>query len=338
LFIEFQNILRAQVTERDQQIWHHRRQLKVFFERMQSQILEKDMDEGNLLVSLVFVVWKSILQETKTVDAQEQLERSCQWVMQLQEDRNSLQGQLEQVLATMQRELRTKEELAAELRESYAHRAKRHVGLPTPPGRSFSPHPRTPGSLQAAPTQPPKCSNCGNIYMADAVFCRHCGQKRQEVLATEPMAETSAGGAAVAVRASTPSRVQLLSRLEGIARGATVTQDGDETLLPEESHLSSPERGTGSPQRRPSALPSLSLGWDAAVSRMEGKGLLHTSEQLEGRPSSRASSPHRGSPHQASRLSSLSRDPISSSIGWDAAVSRMEDEGMLHTSELAKCS
>lgn len=40
--------------------------------------------------------------------------------------------------------------------------------------------PLTPGSpvLKAKATS---CSQCGNVYMADAVYCRHCGQKREQV-------------------------------------------------------------------------------------------------------------------------------------------------------------
>ncbi|OLP77382.1 hypothetical protein AK812_SmicGene42558 [Symbiodinium microadriaticum] len=61
--------------------------------------------------------------------------------------------------------------------------------------------PAQPSSL-ACPAQPDVCASCGWVYMPDAVFCRHCGQKRDMtqaeaspayVSAASPMPEVYAG-------------------------------------------------------------------------------------------------------------------------------------------------
>lgn len=44
--------------------------------------------------------------------------------------------------------------------------------------------PLTPGSPMLL-TKATKCPTCGNVYMADAVYCRHCGQKREQVAAID---------------------------------------------------------------------------------------------------------------------------------------------------------
>eukprot|EP00931_Biecheleriopsis_adriatica_P049931 TRINITY_DN28899_c0_g1_i1.p1 TRINITY_DN28899_c0_g1~~TRINITY_DN28899_c0_g1_i1.p1 ORF type:complete len:774 (-),score=149.30 TRINITY_DN28899_c0_g1_i1:62-2344(-) len=36
--------------------------------------------------------------------------------------------------------------------------------------------------VRATPSQDPRCSSCGNLHTADAVFCRYCGLKRAEAL------------------------------------------------------------------------------------------------------------------------------------------------------------
>eukprot|EP00930_Biecheleria_cincta_P037464 TRINITY_DN25716_c0_g1_i1.p1 TRINITY_DN25716_c0_g1~~TRINITY_DN25716_c0_g1_i1.p1 ORF type:complete len:405 (-),score=63.03 TRINITY_DN25716_c0_g1_i1:104-1318(-) len=142
--------------------------------------------------------------------------RQQEQIEQLKQDRSSLQGQVQQVLETMQRfdsiDARwenARARLDTALHESVeqtsaiadAERSPTYfsgllhkaVAATTSKGsdssRSPCPRSRT-TSPQAFIPRSTFCLSCGNVYMADAMFCRRCGKRREVELAAKPFVGT----------------------------------------------------------------------------------------------------------------------------------------------------
>eukprot|EP00930_Biecheleria_cincta_P027079 TRINITY_DN19025_c0_g1_i1.p1 TRINITY_DN19025_c0_g1~~TRINITY_DN19025_c0_g1_i1.p1 ORF type:complete len:660 (+),score=112.40 TRINITY_DN19025_c0_g1_i1:90-1982(+) len=63
-----------------------------------------------------------------------------------------------------------------------------------------------------------RCRNCGNVYMADARFCRHCGQKRPLPSTEAALSCEMAGAAKASDEKEAWAMMQLSGRLEDICR------------------------------------------------------------------------------------------------------------------------
>lgn len=69
----------------------------------------------------------------------------------------------------------------------------------------------------ASDAPPTRCRNCGNVYMADARFCRHCGHKRP-LPAEAALSSEMAGATKASDEKEAWAMMQLSGRLEDICR------------------------------------------------------------------------------------------------------------------------
>jgi len=341
------------------------------------------------LAALAISLWKFHLQELKA-------EESLSMVVQLQQERSTLEEslasayeQVDQVMATMQREMRNKELLAADLREvtlqakldlisesgeagSNGLRSLDHVSVdgastpssatalqtPARPGRALTARPSPISAGGSSGASSPWTAKVTRPWGSHGTKCSSLQRHEEEDADDLPMEQHSLQASLAASRSSSTgacsAREERQRRRQISPLALTVAEmrsqppllsPGRLTAAPgEEASSSAPAlRRVGSwkgtaPRSRGSehsdGVDTPQCDWPAVEERLRGemRGRAECSwdsfkESLEDR--------HLGGPALSARSGRSSWSPLSSSrpCGWGTVASRLQQEGLLRSSE-----
>eukprot|EP00930_Biecheleria_cincta_P081532 TRINITY_DN705_c0_g2_i1.p1 TRINITY_DN705_c0_g2~~TRINITY_DN705_c0_g2_i1.p1 ORF type:complete len:857 (-),score=162.58 TRINITY_DN705_c0_g2_i1:203-2716(-) len=226
----------SQVYQQRRQAWAHRLVTNKAAQKYSSFILEQFMvkDSQSLMATVFYEFAREIHRQVHENDRedrlreQEELEISLKTIRRndvgrMEEELRKAYDQIDKITETLQRELKTKEGLAEELRDACHKLRVQSAEINAQPGGSHksrdaqpmevkvrklrvqSPHVQSaeinaqPGESQKSRDAQPveandtlqpevpqvTCHECSNVYMADSLFCRHCGTPRPGAQASQ---------------------------------------------------------------------------------------------------------------------------------------------------------